>query len=154
MEQFEKVVKGLELTKSNPIEGWDYRGEGFDGAMVHTSTALIDAALVLIRQQQERIKELEAAQTARVLTLEDVKDSEVVYLEDFSDPADGVEPIIRPAVNVEAKNGGIVMLDSATWDEGFIFVVDSEYGKKWRCWTQRPTDEQREAVKWDTDATD
>jgi|GEM_PF-5515657 len=96
-----------------------------------------------------RVEALEAAQTARVLTLEKVKGIEVVYLEDFSDPDDGVEPIIRPAVNIEAKNGGIVMLDSATWDEGFIFVVDSEYGKKWRCWTQRPTDEQREAVKWD-----
>lgn len=23
------------------------------------------------------------------------------------------------------------------------------YNKKWRCWTSRPTDEQREAVKWD-----
>ena len=22
------------------------------------------------------------------------------------------------------------------------------YGKVWRCWTSRPTDEQREAVKW------
>jgi hypothetical protein len=24
-----------------------------------------------------------------------------------------------------------------------------DYGKKWRCWTARPTDEQRKAVKWD-----
>jgi len=23
------------------------------------------------------------------------------------------------------------------------------YGKTWRCWTARPTDEQRKAVKWD-----
>ena len=23
------------------------------------------------------------------------------------------------------------------------------YGRDWRCWTSRPTDEQREAVKWD-----
>lgn len=60
MEQFEKVIKALQLTKSNPVYGWDYRGEGFDGAMVHTSTALIDAALALIRQQQEKIMELEA----------------------------------------------------------------------------------------------
>lgn len=25
----------------------------------------------------------------------------------------------------------------------------SAYNKAWRCWTARPTDEQREAVKWD-----
>ena len=24
-----------------------------------------------------------------------------------------------------------------------------EYGESWRCWTSRPTDEQRKAVKWD-----
>ncbi len=24
-----------------------------------------------------------------------------------------------------------------------------DYGKTWRCWTSRPTDAQREAVKWD-----
>lgn len=25
----------------------------------------------------------------------------------------------------------------------------AEYGKSWRCWDKRPTDEQRRAVKWD-----
>ena len=24
-----------------------------------------------------------------------------------------------------------------------------DYGTKWRCWTSRPTDKQREAVKWE-----
>lgn len=24
-----------------------------------------------------------------------------------------------------------------------------DYGKTWRCWTSRPTDEQREKVKWE-----
>ena len=152
MEQFEKVCKGLECCVLRDPD--DHRRCGECPYNPHAisnepcANGLKFDALALIRQQQEKIKELEAAQTARMLTLEDVKDSEVVYLEDFSDLADGVEPIIRPAVNVEAKNGGIVMLDSATWDEGFIFVVDSEYGKTWRCWTQRPTDEQMEAVEW------
>lgn len=26
---------------------------------------------------------------------------------------------------------------------------DEEYGKTWRCWTAKPTDEQRKAAKWD-----
>lgn len=26
---------------------------------------------------------------------------------------------------------------------------DKEYGKTWRCWTARPTDEQRKATPWD-----
>ena len=27
--------------------------------------------------------------------------------------------------------------------------IPEDYGKTWRCWTSRPTDEQREAVKWE-----
>ena len=30
---------------------------------------------------------------------------------------------------------------------GYLF--DSDYGKRWRCWTSRPTDEQREATPWE-----
>lgn len=29
---------------------------------------------------------------------------------------------------------------------GYLFAVD--YGKRWRCWTSRPTGEQREATPW------
>ena len=153
MEQFEKVCKGLVCCLPETQEHAELSCADcpYDpcGVSVSLPISLIDDVRKLITAQQERIKELEAGQTARVMMLEEVKDNEVMYLEDFTEPDDGVEPIIRPAVNVEAKNGGIVMLDSATWDEGFIFVVDSEYGKTWRCWTQRPTDEQREAVKWE-----
>lgn len=30
---------------------------------------------------------------------------------------------------------------------GYLF--DSDYGKRWRCWTSRPTDAQREAEPWE-----
>lgn len=43
--------------------------------------------------------------------------------------------------------------------DGYIAFVDGntdvydlqakDYGELWRCWTARPTDEQRKAVKWD-----
>lgn len=29
------------------------------------------------------------------------------------------------------------------------FKRKEEYGKTWRCWTSRPTDEQRKVVKWE-----
>ena len=29
------------------------------------------------------------------------------------------------------------------------YITASDYLKTWRCWTSRPTDEQREAVKWE-----
>jgi len=28
------------------------------------------------------------------------------------------------------------------------FMLANEYGKTWRCWSSKPTDEQREAAKW------
>lgn len=34
-------------------------------------------------------------------------------------------------------------------DGGVNDRYKSMYGFKWRCWTSRPTDEQRKAVKWD-----
>lgn len=147
MEQLEKVCKALGQGFGNGVgNAISFQYPGMEKE--YNVTTLLGDALTLIRQQRERIAELEAERTERVMTLEEVKCSEVVYLEDFTEPDDGVEPIIRPAVNIEAKNGGIVMLDSVAWDEGFIFVVDSEYGKTWRCWTQRPTDEQRKATPW------
>lgn len=36
--------------------------------------------------------------------------------------------------------------EDEAWGAG---VPLDEYRKTWRCWTSRPTDEQREAVKWD-----
>lgn len=152
MEQFEKVCKGLECCILHDPDDHQRCGEcpfsHHEISNAPCANGLKSNALALIRDQQKRIEELEAARTARVMTLEEVKANEVVYLEDFADPDDSVEPIIRPAINIEVKNGGIVMLDSATWDEGFIFNTDDEYSKTWRCWTQRPTNEQREAVRW------
>ena len=147
-ELFEKVERGLDLCKEDSKFCFDNPSCPYESEFPRCCCALMADALALIRSQQARIKELEAAQTARVMTLEEVKNSEIVYFEDYADPDDSVEPIIRPAVNVEVKNGGIVMLDSILWDEGFTFNSDSDYGKTWRCWTARPTDEQREAIPW------
>ena len=35
-----------------------------------------------------------------------------------------------------------------TYHDIRIFECD-EYNRTWRCWSARPTDEQRKAVKWD-----
>lgn len=44
-------------------------------------------------------------------------------------------------------------------DEGFMLLTvhgdddlrldRDDYGKTWRCWSRRPTDEERRAAKWD-----
>lgn len=33
------------------------------------------------------------------------------------------------------------------WDDGY--AVMSNYGKTWRCWADRPTEEERKAAEWE-----
>ena len=190
MEQFEKVIKALQLTKSNPIKNWDYSIEGFDGAMVHTNTALIDATLALINAQQERINELEAGQTAMVMkrdrndlpiklamkdlaevmeALEDLKaawTARVMTLKDVDTAEDCMEPVFIEMLDENGKPGETP--DIFSWrfvkhimplTDGKIYVLNNvgfssalyeeTYNKTWRCWSAKPTDEQREAVAWE-----
>lgn len=115
---------------------------------------LMEDALALIRQQQERIAELEAAQTARVMTLEDV------------DTADAcMEPVFVEMLDENGKPGETP--DIFSWrfvkhiiplTDGKIYVLsnvgfssalyEETYNITWRCWTQRPTDEQRRMTPW------
>lgn len=143
MEQFEKVCKGLEElrnfadTKVHPIvspENWGVYSDLCD---------LIDEfgtdALALIRQQQERIKELEAGQTARVMTLEEIKNANGYIWKEYK----GMHAM--SAVLIEYGMERVPFdRDYPTNEYNWPF-----YGKEWRCWTQRPTDEQRKAVKWE-----
>ena len=81
----------------------------------------------------------------RVLTLEEVKH--------FQSQRDG-------AVWLEALSGLFPALQENTTPNTTYFVaiplkghhgyVDNKwYGKTWRCWSAKPTPEQRKAVKWD-----
>ena len=150
MEQFEKkVCKGLECcNQGERCRECPYAKTSYDPEQCIRGYLLFDA-IALIRQQQERIRELEAAQTARVMTLEELEDAldTVVWVEEpeFENFADHYALIMAYSHKV-----GFVRVSF-----GFAEMpVDCEYeyedyGKKWRCWTQRPTDEQRKAVKWD-----
>ena len=47
---------------------------------------------------------------------------------------------------------GYYALTCITWPRITLMRMrygDDSYGKKWRCWSAKPTDEQRQAVKWD-----
>lgn len=112
-----------------------------DGLTVHCDG-------MLLMDAQLRIRELEAAQTARVMTLEELENAldTVVWVEEpeFENFADHYALIMAYSHKV-----GFVRVSF-----GFAEMpVDCEYeyedyGKKWRCWTQRPTDKQRKATQW------
>jgi len=80
-------------------------------------------------------------QEPRVLTLEEVRDEyEVVWLE-----TKYLQPTVCLFDNGESNVDWLY----------FVFGSDDSYGesvhlygKNWRCWSAKPTDEQREAVPW------
>ena len=77
----------------------------------------------------------------RVMTLEELYDAEYVFYEDN-------------------KIGILCVLPCGGDEDDWYFTSahciiiqrrKNNYKKSWRCWTSRPTDEQRKAVKWDGD---
>ena len=95
--------------------------------------------------------ELLKAHEARVMTLEQLLDKQ-----EFSE---NTRPVWFEYVHGNVK--AVVLLyteyredeDTVTMIGTGAYVQESwiqgKYGKTWRCWTTRPTDEQRKAVKWE-----
>ena len=151
----EKVIRGLEFCEKDVQLCYGETVCEYYSLSPRCWTTLAHDALALIRQQQERIKELEAGQTARVMTLEEVETAE-----------DCMEPVFVEMQDENGKPGETP--DVFSWrfvkhikplTDGKIYVLNNvgfssalyveTYNITWRCWTQRPTDEQREAVKWE-----
>ena len=95
-----------------------------------------------------------------VLKQAKAKEPRLMTLEELENALDTVVWVEEPEFENFADHYALIMAYSHK--VGFVRVsfgfaempVDCEYeyedyGKKWRCWTQRPTDEQREAVKWE-----
>lgn len=150
MEQFEKVCKGLECCVLRDPD--DHRRCGECPYNPHAisnepcANGLKYNALALIRQQQARIAELEAAQTARVMTLEEIPLFDgAIYMDEYPNPV-CLKMLYCYEVGRGTYGHGYTFVDS---DGDKIFFPAKEFGKKWRCWTQRPTDEQRKATKWE-----
>lgn len=81
------------------------------------------------------------AQQPRVMTLAEVKAAEVVWIEQFG--------VCVPAVKVRTlEDDKMQFLYTYERDPYLFSFVPKCYGKVARCWTSRPTDEQRKAVKW------
>jgi len=88
------------------------------------------------------------AQEPRVMTLEEIEDAldNVVWLDipGAENLADGFSLIMA-----YSRKNGFVLLDSPFGDnpsqERFEYT---DYNKTWRCWSTRPTEEQRRETPW------
>ena len=91
-----------------------------------------------------RLEELLTAQEPRVMTLEEIRRRpDFAWIEE-REPS----KIYIALFDFNAISG--LWEYAHIWnkygeDTMFLFIL---YNKRWRCWTQRPTDEQREAIPW------
>lgn len=91
--------------------------------------------------------ELLKAQEPHVMTITEALDAEVAWLEQYADPADGVEPIIRPVIIRYYENGYWQCLVEQDESADLSLFLDG-FGTEFRFWTSRPTDEQRSGTPW------
>ena len=142
MAEREKVIGGLEAHANSKTcetcagENCPYYNRGGSYPKVTCSSFLAADALALLREQEPRVITLEKIQSGTV---------EVAWLE-CSDKEEVRAGLWFKRIN-ESEDEGIIIhvLD------GFEGLRTAVYGKTWRCWTARPTDEQRKAVPWDAE---
>lgn len=80
----------------------------------------------------------------RPLTLEEAKEQVSVWIE-YSEKVKFVKRA-EPALYVCSDDS------KSCFDEGFseqFRLANKDYGEMWRCWATKPSDEEREAAKWE-----
>lgn len=97
----------------------------------------------LLRDALELLK----AQEPRVMTLEEVGET---FDDMWLEYNDRVYPATWGGTDYNRNAVSYYVHGYVRVGRGITLTLPIEdYGKTWRCWTARPTDEQREAVKWD-----
>lgn len=156
----EKVISGLRFCFDETLgivscDGCVYSdSKTFKNGVTHCY--LVDDAITLLKEQEEEIENLKQTaqsmmegicllkeQEARVMTLDEVKsfDWDYCYLEEERLPGKEYRAVC-----------GDYALTCITWpcvNSMRIQHGDDSYGKKWRCWSAKPTNEQRREMKWE-----
>ena len=92
---------------------------------------------------------------ARIITLNELSDAETAYADVFGHAAVWVEikdgalcaTILRVGIEFGETTVSELM-PTGTWEPWSVATIAGE-GVDWRIWTQRPTDGDRAAAKWD-----
>ena len=134
MNNVDEIIMSLSEIADQPTE---------DGMINGVPQQTIRDALELINYQHEHIEAFLRDQEPRLLKLEEVKAFgwDYCYLEEERLPGKEYRAVC-----------GNYALTCITWPCVASMRIqhgDDSYGRKWRCWTAKPTEEQRKAVKWD-----
>ena len=138
----ENVTKALECrldindSKYKHCLNCDYRHDIDHLQWACQTDGILEDALALLKAQEPRVMTLSGVRNLKESTpiwLEDVDKKDVIgalFMRDYS---------------------GTKCVDFAIardWEHERVTADYMDYGIRWRVWTSRPTDEQRQAVKW------
>ena len=127
----EKVISRIEnWRKSCPFEKCVHCG-----AKGKCTNPIFDDVLALLKEQEPRVMVLEEVLASDKPFLIEVVTGNITWASCFGEYCLCNEMIVR-----------IVDNDGAVDDR-----YEEMYGTKWRCWTSRPTEEQRKNTPWETD---
>ena len=136
----EKVARGLELCAYDPDPGQELKALRSCPECPYyragCTPRLIRDALALLTGEEPRVMTLEEIRSGAV---------DVAWIED----ADKAEVI--PGIWFRLSNEGEDEAVDIHVMDGFVGARLAVYGKMWRAWTSRPTEEQRKAVPWDAE---
>ena len=127
----EEAIGWLELLSKSAI-GWDDHSEE-NAHIREESERRVAKALNLA------IEALKKVQEPRVLSLDELVADDVVWLEDCD------KDTTVPGIYCDSNDTNTIF---ATRMKGYLNVLNDEYGKRWRCWSSRPTIEQMRATPW------
>lgn len=153
----EKAIKGLEFcTQHGSMCGSDcdghyerYTDDGYVIKLVNEYRSKCPygkcetgCVKTLAKDALELLKE----QEPRVLTLDEAAAAQEVWVEAWlSVPKKYVIMVTSLYLTDDCKNFELELLGT----DKKAFMLAEAYGHTWRCWSAKPTDDQRKAVKWD-----
>lgn len=131
MTKLEKVIQGIECCHNIQCASCPYYNYG----------KTVDSCVPVLWTD---VLDLLKAQQPRVLTLEEVSNCKPMLVWVEKSHAEGLDKSLCPIEITGCGTKGIGFhyghFDYRTYNRGV-------YG--WRCWTAKPTDEQREATPWE-----
>lgn len=126
----EKVIRGLQCCQDGicALDDCPYFN------MTYCTTSLHQDTLELLKEQEPQ-----------VLTREELPDLDGAFLVEVRN---GKNKMVWASYYAEYELGGDTVIRMIDIDGGVDDRLKNLYGYEWRCWTARPTDEQREATPW------
>ena len=144
-EKREKVIAGL---KEIAASGWMFRHADYYQMICKEALTLLKAQEQEVVNLTTKIVELTTAQEPRVMSLEEVQKlqrNDVVWLDERAGKQ--VIPVLVRSRYIWPYST-VMVIDFLDSHGCTITVSEVDLLFRDRCWTSRPTDEQREATAW------